>query len=106
MDHDCGVGGTGFRGSFRMANGRERRRGHMLTRNPDSLARQAVEARGLHRLAPSAVQSVNAMAQLFAALPGALPGAGAYALHSLLRHRGEDDAGDNLDSYHADYCRI
>ena len=78
----------------------------MEARGLHRLARQAVEARGLHRLAPSAVQSVNAMAQLFAALPGALPGAGAYALHSLLRHRGEDDAGDNLASYHADYCRI
>ena len=49
-----------------------------------------------------AVQSVNVTKALAAALPSVL--GGSYNLHSMLWHQGEADAGDNRDSYHADYC--
>lgn len=71
---------------------------------------------------PLAIQSVNVMKQLYAALPGEL--GGAYKLHSTLWHQGESDAGDNAGftkdgtavkgkvahgslagpPFHADYC--
>jgi hypothetical protein len=48
------------------------------------------------------VQSVAAVKALLAALPGAL--GGNATLHALLWHQGEEDAGDNRDGFHADYC--
>lgn len=51
---------------------------------------------------PLAVRSVKAMEALAAALPSALNGT--FSLHSMLWHQGEEDAGDNGQSYHADYC--
>jgi hypothetical protein len=43
------------------------------------------------------------MQNLSAAFPQAFP-RGAYKLHSMLWHQGEEDAGDNSQNYHADYC--
>ena len=51
---------------------------------------------------PLAVQSVKVVNALAAAFPTAL--GGNYSFHSMLWHQGEQDAGDNGDSYHADYC--
>lgn len=51
---------------------------------------------------PLLVQSVNAIKALFAALPKNLTGT--YTFHSMLWHQGEQDAGDNGDNFHADYC--
>ena len=52
---------------------------------------------------PLAVASVAAISLLNASI-GAL-GGGAYALHSMLWHQGELDAGDNANAaYHADFC--
>ena len=51
---------------------------------------------------PLAVQSVNVMKALFAAFPAGL--GGNASLHSMLWHQGEQDAGDNGDAFHADYC--
>ena len=48
------------------------------------------------------VQSVAAMAAMAAALPARL--GGNFTLDALLWHQGEEDAGDNGDKYHADYC--
>jgi len=52
---------------------------------------------------PLAVQSVKAMNSLYTSFPTAFPGAN-YSFHSMLWHQGEEDAGDNRASYHADYC--
>jgi Carbohydrate esterase, sialic acid-specific acetylesterase len=52
---------------------------------------------------PLAVRAVAAMRALAAALPGPALG-GTYQLAGMLWHQGEEDAGDNRDGYHADYC--
>jgi hypothetical protein len=51
---------------------------------------------------PLVVQSVAAMAAMAAALPARL--GGNFSLDALLWHQGEEDAGDNRDAFHADYC--
>jgi hypothetical protein len=51
---------------------------------------------------PLAVQSVKVVKELTAALPLLLNGS--YVFTALLWHQGEQDAGDNADSFHADYC--
>ena len=51
---------------------------------------------------PLAIQSVKAVTALAAALPAGL-GAN-WSFHSMLWHQGEQDAGDNGDSFHANYC--
>jgi len=51
---------------------------------------------------PLAVQSVRVMQALNASFPTAL--GGTYSFHSMLWHQGEQDAGDNGDGFHADYC--
>ena len=50
---------------------------------------------------PLAVRSVQVMTELQAALPAL---GGNATLHSMLWHQGEEDAGDNRDAFHADYC--
>ena len=51
---------------------------------------------------PLAIASVAAVALLNDSI--GLLGGGSYALHSMLWHQGELDAGDNRATYHADYC--
>ena len=48
------------------------------------------------------VQSISAMTAMAAALPSSL--GGNFTLDALLWHQGEEDAGDNRDNFHADYC--
>ena len=50
---------------------------------------------------PLAVQSVAAMKALASAMPAL---GGNFSLEAMLWHQGELDAGDNRDSFHADYC--
>ena len=49
-----------------------------------------------------AKQSVTAVTALYNAFETSL--GGNFSFHSLLWHQGEEDAGDNGDKYHSDYC--
>jgi hypothetical protein len=51
---------------------------------------------------PLAVQSVKVVTALAANFSTGL--GGNYSFHSMLWHQGEQDAGDNGDKFHADYC--
>ena len=51
---------------------------------------------------PLAVQSVKVVQALAAAFPAGL--GGNLSFHSMLWHQAEQDAGDNGDQFHADYC--